>query len=140
MTDWTQEETAIVIQLAGDGHSAGQIAAAMITKSRNAVIGKLHRMGVELSSRLHNGPKKEGFTIKREKKQYNPILGKRFESVRNNNDNDIIPEDGKLLFDLEQHECRWPFGETNNFKFCGHLKTPGSSYCFDHYWLSRRAQ
>lgn len=42
---WTDEEIAAIRRMWAGGHSAGAIALALDDRSRNSVIGKLHRMG-----------------------------------------------------------------------------------------------
>ncbi len=58
MTDaaftWTEERVELLKQLWTDGRSASQIAAEIGGCSRNAVIGKIHRLG--LSGRAKPGP------------------------------------------------------------------------------------
>lgn len=46
MSTWTDERVAELRRLWGDGMSASQIAAALGAVSRNAVIGKAHRLGL----------------------------------------------------------------------------------------------
>lgn len=38
------------------------------------------------------------------------------------------------LMQLEPDDCRFPFGD-GPITFCGHPKTPGSSYCREHHLL-----
>lgn len=40
------------------------------------------------------------------------------------------------LFDLEEGQCRFPFGD-GPFTFCGHLvREDGKPYCAEHYALT----
>jgi GcrA cell cycle regulator len=130
MSDWTEAETSLAIQLASDGSSARQIATALMTKTRNAVIGRLQRLGVKLGHK-RSGPRKLRIRAKQQ-----PMLQRKLVNIRVNS-SEPIPE-GKIdLIDLKQHHCRWPYG-IKDFKFCGLKKHPRSSYCPEHFWLSRR--
>jgi GcrA cell cycle regulator len=50
---WTDEETALLRELATADHSATQIAMRIPGKSRNSVIGKLHRLGLSTSGQAY---------------------------------------------------------------------------------------
>lgn len=39
----------------------------------------------------------------------------------------------KTPIELENNECRFPFGEDAPFLFCAEVKKPGSSYCAEHH-------
>jgi len=54
---WTEERTETLTKLAAKGDSASQIAAQLGGVSRNAVIGKAHRMGISLSGKPPGKPK-----------------------------------------------------------------------------------
>lgn len=36
------------------------------------------------------------------------------------------------LMDLQNHHCRWPYGQGEAIRFCGARKDEGSSYCQTH--------
>lgn len=40
------------------------------------------------------------------------------------------------LYDLERFQCRWAYGESLNYTFCGYPQQPESSYCPAHHALS----
>jgi GcrA cell cycle regulator len=44
------------------------------------------------------------------------------------------------FFEAREAHCRWPLGDpvTPDFRFCGELKTLGSSYCDQHHALAYR--
>ncbi len=44
---------------------------------------------------------------------------------------------GVALLDLENHQCRYPFGDSAPFRFCGAQRTDGSSYCIKHDQICR---
>lgn len=51
----------------------------------------------------------------------------------------IVPL-GVLLEDIRPTHCRWPYGETTPYVFCGHPQLADRSYCAAHYALSTREQ
>ena len=55
MSSWTDSRVATLRQMWGDGHSASQIAAALGGVTRNAVIGKVHRLGLSGRDRKGTG-------------------------------------------------------------------------------------
>lgn len=117
------------------------------SKSRNAVIGKIHRLGLVRAGSV-NPERKE-----REKLcglPFNPTsttqggvaLAKRVNVLREiaaKEDAVKAPEanpvpGGVMLLDLQPHSCRWPIGDPRDedFKFCGARKEFGRSYCCEH--------
>jgi len=114
--------------------------------SRNAVIGKLHRLG-----EAKRGTNKRIIT-QREKAQRKATLmakhkvnfiGAPMTQVRKIaqlvaeplppvNENDVARV--KSLFDLEPHHCRWPIDVEGQKHpgYCGDKKVPGLSYCKCH--------
>ena len=46
----------------------------------------------------------------------------------------------KTLLELEDHDCRYPFGETSPYTFCGCPTLDGLSYCEPHQRLTHRAE
>lgn len=126
---WTPEEIALMTQFANEGYSSSQIARALATKTRNAVIGKLNRLGI----RLKNGqkPYEKKPVVEKPKPVPAVIEIKR----RDPFPPQVIPEQLTELIDLQPDQCRWPFGD-KNFKFCGMPKTSGSSYCHRHKLVS----
>lgn len=142
---WTDEAVARARQLWSDGDSASQIACALTTlasgPSRNAVIGKLHRMG------LRRGDERAAKTIKAKAARSRSLLRPRpltqvVLSVRRPEHggptlipvelpppepelqafNDAIPAEQRCsLVDLDELKCHYPVGEPSEpgFFFCG---------------------
>jgi len=141
---WTDERVATLSKLWADGLSASQIAAELGGVTRNAVIGKVHRLG--LSGRA----KTTGSSVKRAKRQpkttsYNTSPRKKSTSgdaltglnvvSRPNMEDLTAPESKKLdLVDLTEKTCRWPHGDpaTDDFHFCGHTADADAPYCEYH--------
>lgn len=131
---WTDTMVSLCKTLAKEGCSAGQIAAALGTKTRNAVMGKLHREKIHLTN-------KRDATIKSNKGRAAPLGW--FPKTQNTpcatlplQKVDVSREEGFSFRDLNDDQCRWPFGERDNMYFCGRSKFNGSSYCVHHHWQS----
>lgn len=147
---WTDERVNKLRELHEQKLSCAMMAAELgggIT--RNAVIGKLHRLG--LSSRwsiIHVGgprqrqkrPKTENRkTIRIVKANGNSGQFRVMESAASELQAlrcvEVVPRNVTLL-DLGPRECRYPYGDSN-FTFCGHPAADGYSYCAPHAFLSR---
>jgi hypothetical protein len=97
----------------------------MHAKSRNAIIGKLYRLG--LRARIAIGAKTK---LKRPRQRNKPIFFK----------GDIVTEpeppiltNPKLLMALEPCDCRWPgAGRGPEMLYCGAPAHDGHSYCLAH--------
>ena len=131
---WTEERIELLRKLAGLKLSARRIAARMgVTK--NAIIGKLYRIGImrreiteTLARRYNRGIVYKPLVPKttRIKEPYLPFLP----AID-------IPVLKVPLLDLESHHCRYPLDERceDGFAlFCG-LPIHNTSYCRDHYAL-----
>ena len=114
---WTQEKEEKLKQLWEKGHTASQIAEILGDTTRNAVIGKAHRL--KLAARAPS--KKSQSTRKSRFKSL--LLDKNFE-----------PENPKKLEELGDRNCRWPIGhpDQEGFYFCGRSPIEGFSYCKLH--------
>lgn len=129
-----------------DGDSCSQIAVTIwdvhrISVSRNAVIGKIHRLGL---SRPTFATK-----AKRQKPErsanYGPVVQKinanraapavKAEPFVCQEAVEIVPLHLSLI-DLETGQCKWPFGN-GPFTFCGNQTHAGASYCPGHHKISR---
>lgn len=47
---------------------------------------------------------------------------------------------GRQLMELEPDDCRYPFGDSAPFTFCGDAALVGSSYCEVHHLLCTKPQ
>ena len=130
---WTEEKVAKLKELWSKGHTASQIAQALGDTTRNAVIGKAHRLDLEArapskqssqSSASVNRPVRRGSApISRKAKFQSILLDKNFE-----------PENPKSLEDLTDQTCKWPIGHPNEekFYFCGRKPEGEFPYCKLH--------
>ena len=134
---WTEDKIKILKDLWGKGKTASQIAAIIGGISRNAVIGKAHRLN--LSAKIKN----KTFSQNSIKNQYdtssdNKNLGKKrltkskFRSLLI--EKDFEPENPKQLEELDDNSCKWPNGhpDENSFYFCGRKSLKDFSYCKLH--------
>ncbi|MDQ8729448.1 GcrA family cell cycle regulator [Bradyrhizobium sp. LHD-71] len=132
---WTPDRIAELRRLFEAGYSCSQIARE-ISVSRNAVIGKLSRLGLnrppgERGPQNRPGPKQ---TIRR-----SPF--RMLSVVRAGADGkapvvDDYVDDGQRcsLFELSPQSCRWPIGSpgADDFGFCGNAPAAGLPYCPHH--------
>ena len=135
---WTEEKVKILKELWGKGKTASQIAEIIGGISRNAVIGKAHRLN--LSAKLKNKSFKENILIRNldTNNTESKSLGKRklsrsrFKSLLI--EKDFEPESPRQLEELDENTCKWPIGHPNesSFYFCGRKSLKDFSYCKLH--------
>ena len=132
---WTEEKVAKLKELWGKGNTASQIAEIIGGISRNAVIGKAHRLNLSAkiktraSSNINNNFKSNNqnninkLTRGRKSRFKSLIIDKDFE-----------PENPKQLEELNENSCKWPIGHPNekSFYFCGRTSLKDFSYCRLH--------
>lgn len=149
---WTDERVEVLKKLWMEGLSASQIAGRLGGVSRNAVIGKVHRLGLagraNPSRSKPSRPRPRMAGMKRAPKprisQFgNPAFRALYPSdgdryVPLPEEIDIPPSERVPLIELNEGSCRWPIGDpqTSEFGFCTHKCVPGLPYCETH---SRRA-
>tara|TARA_Y100000022_G_C13214627_1_gene359285 strand:+ start:33 stop:527 length:495 start_codon:yes stop_codon:yes gene_type:complete len=131
---WTEEKVTKLKELWGKGNTASQIAEIIGGISRNAVIGKAHRLNLSAKIKTRSVTSKKNFDnntlenntkIKRGRKN-------RFKSLII--EKDFEPENPKQLEELDESSCKWPIGHPNekNFYFCGRSSLKDFSYCRLH--------
>ena len=130
---WTDEKVEKLKELWTKGHTASQIAAALGDTTRNAVIGKAHRLNLEARA----PSKHSGASVSRENKQIRrgpaPTSRKaKFQSILL--DKNFEPENPKSLEELTDTTCKWPIGHPNEekFYFCGRNPEGEFPYCKLH--------
>ena len=133
MTAWTAEEDAILNACWKSGMSARQIGP-RVKKSRNAVIGRLHRL------RLQDDPtrprrvkvKKEQPRMTRSYRKAAPASAPVLTATPLPPE-PPVPQGTLQLIDLEPHHCRYVFGDTRaEHGFCGCNVVQGLPYCEEH--------
>lgn len=123
---WNDEKIATLKELWGKGNTASQIAQIIGGLSRNAVIGKAHRLG--LSGRMQSKSQSSSISIVRKKKN-SPYNKKIIEITTDVSE----PMNPTAFLKIKDGMCRWPLGEPggNDFMFCG--RGAGDNvYCKEH--------
>ena len=130
---WTSEKVEKLKELCKKGHTASQIAGLLGDTTRNAVIGKAHRLNLEARAPSKNS----GDSVIRENKTVRrgptPTSRKaKFQSILL--DKNFEPENPKSLEDLTDETCKWPIGHPNEekFYFCGRKPEGEFPYCKLH--------
>lgn len=137
---WTAEQTEELKRLYGEGLSCSAIAAVM-GKSRNAVIGRAHRIGLERRgagkrAEIEVGDRRGSKSPPREKTNTPPRVRTIRPPQEQITERVAAVEPLHIgLLDLESHHCRYPYGDTPNITFCGHQVFAGFSYCAPHFFL-----
>ena len=131
---WTRDREEKLKELWKKGHTASQIAKILGETTRNAVIGKAHRL--KLAARAPakgvKAEKKQVLSNKEVKNEKFISRKARFKSILL--DKNFEPESPKTLEQLEDKNCRWPIGhpDEKDFYFCGRTPVEGFSYCKLH--------
>ncbi|MEQ8297728.1 MAG: GcrA family cell cycle regulator [Nitratireductor sp.] len=159
--NWTDERVELLKKLWAEGLSASQIAAQLGGVSRNAVIGKVHRLKLSSRGRASAAPN-------RTKKTARPgaagkpaprssgarvlpqTMGATALSTALDADaaprpmprpveNVVVPISRRLsLADLTERTCKWPNGDPlhEDFHFCGNETAESGPYCTYHSRLA----
>jgi GcrA cell cycle regulator len=140
---WTTERIELLKNHFHAGLSCRQIAAD-IGVSRNAVIGKLSRLGLTRGKtlaepRAKRPPKERGADRSVPRLQYQ-MLRALYEDDANPADAPVVSERRCSLFELSKERCRWPISTpgAEDFCFCGNQPLDGQPYCLGHTRLAYR--
>ena len=131
---WTEEKVSKLKELWGKGKTASQIAEIIGGISRNAVIGKAHRLNLSAKIKTRTATTNQNFENSLEEKNA-PIKRTRknkFKSLII--EKDFEPENPKQLEELDENSCKWPIGhpDESSFYFCGRTSLKDFSYCKLH--------
>ena len=131
---WTEEKVAKLRELWGKGNTASQIAEIIGGISRNAVIGKAHRLNLSAKIKTRPTTKNENFKPNNESNKLKYRLSRRNKFKSLLIDKDFEPENPKQLEELDENSCKWPIGHPNeeNFYFCGRKPEGEFPYCKLH--------
>lgn len=153
---WTDERVELLKKLWADGLSASQIATKLGEVTRNAVIGKVHRLGLAgraTTSRIRTARPRSNialFPARSSQVQYRTFGNTAIKVAPQPQERKApaaaiiplraIPElepapDGQVkLVDLKESMCHWPIGDPmeEGFHFCGRRKSFGVPYCEHH--------
>jgi GcrA cell cycle regulator len=139
---WTNERTELLKGHFAAGLTCRQIAAE-IGVSRNAVIGKLSRLGLTRDDK----PCPEARQKKAAKgRRARSVPRLQYEILRTVYEGEpaigapVVSEHRCSLFELSNARCRWPVSmEEEPFAFCGNTPIDGLPYCPGHTRLAYRS-
>lgn len=160
--NWTDERVELLRKLWAEGLSASQIAAKLGGVSRNAVIGKVHRLKLSSRGRATTSttrtkkstkaaaPSKPvqrtgGYTRSMPSSLGATALQQQFiadtvaEQVKKPATDVVVPISRHLkLVELTERTCKWPIGDplSEDFHFCGNDPSDTGPYCTYHSRLA----
>ena len=135
---WNDKNVARLKELWDQGLPTAQIGK-LLDFTKNAVVGKAHRIGLE----RRPSPIRRTAVKPDRKKARSPVIPKlNFEnqSVSDNKENEnsstkiFYPKIGKLFNSIAKRGCEWPEGhpDEDEFHFCGKDRFEDKPYCIDH--------
>ena len=131
---WTDEKVTKLKELWGKGNTASQIAEIIGGISRNAVIGKAHRLNLsaKIKTRAATSNIKFENSLDEKNNKNRQVRKSKFKSLII--EKDFEPENPKTLEELDESVCKWPIGHPNekSFYFCGRSSLKDFSYCKLH--------
>ena len=131
---WTEEKVAKLKELWGKGNTASQIAEIIGGISRNAVIGKAHRLNLSAKIKTRTAIRNQKIENSLNEKAINSKRVRRSKFKSLIIEKDFEPENPKQLEELDENTCKWPIGHPNekSFYFCGRSSLKDFSYCKLH--------
>ncbi len=159
--NWTDERVELLRKLWSEGLSASQIAAQLGSVTRNAVIGKVHRLKLSSRGRATAAPAKQrktvatgtvtktatraattaprtvtvGATALQAQFDVEPVARYQQRPA----ENVVVPISRRLqLVQLSDRTCKWPNGDplSEEFSFCGNDAAETGPYCGYHAKLA----
>jgi GcrA cell cycle regulator len=163
--NWTDERVELLKKLWAEGLSASQIAAQLGGVTRNAVIGKVHRLKLSGRGRATAAPARQkkvvpqgavsaskpvsraastvrhmtasiGATALQTQFDAEPVVRSYIRPVT---ENVVVPISRHLhLVELTERTCKWPNGDplSEDFHFCGNDAAEAGPYCKYHARLA----
>ena len=131
---WNEEKVEKLKELWGKGSTASQIAEIIGGISRNAVIGKAHRLNLSSKIKTRNASSSQNFDNNSEENSSKQRRGRKSKFQSLIIEKDFEPENPKKLEELDESSCKWPVGlpEEESFYFCGRSSLKDFSYCKLH--------
>jgi GcrA cell cycle regulator len=143
---WTDDRVELLKKLWAEGLSASQIAGRLGGVTRNAVIGKVHRLGLSgrATSSRSSAPRPRRTHAPRQHRTPSLTFGTRgnaalkpsyeaeFELAPVPVEELVIPlHERASILTLKESMCRWPIGDPTeeDFHFCGRKKVGTVPYC-----------
>ncbi|QGM47036.1 GcrA family cell cycle regulator [Methylocystis heyeri] len=149
---WTEERVELLRRLWNEGLSASQVAAELGPGvTRNAVIGKIHRLGLAERAKAPASPRPRAAKPPRVQQpaartQSAPVMGNVALAYsprpvvaiapQVEEEDVVVPLTARVtLMELRESMCRWPMGDptASEFRFCGAKSPIGAGpYCSHH--------
>ena len=131
---WTEEKINKLKELWGKGNTASQIAQIIGGITRNAVIGKAHRLNLSAKIKTRAAASNQTFETSMENKNVGYTRKRRGKFKSLIIEKDFEPENPKQLEELDESSCKWPIGhpDEKEFYFCGRSSLKDFSYCKLH--------
>ena len=131
---WTEEKVSKLKELWGKGNTASQIAEIIGGISRNAVIGKAHRLNLSAKIKTRTATSNKNFETSMSVNSTQTKRGRKNKFKSLIIEKDFEPENPKQLEELDENSCKWPIGhpDEKNFYFCGRSSLKDFSYCKLH--------
>ena len=131
---WTEEKVAKLKELWGKGNTASQIAEIIGGISRNAVIGKAHRLNLSAKIKTRAATSSQNFDSSKNEKNIQSRRGRKSKFKSLIIEKDFEAENPKQLEELDENSCKWPIGhpDEKSFYFCGRSSLKDFSYCKLH--------
>ena len=146
---WTEERVQHLKKLWTEGLSASQIAKRLGDVTRNAVIGKVHRLGLEPRAK----PQRKNIAVGQlegsvlsvsysgnlafKETPIDDIEYTKNQDIVQSNIHSLDQSSGQFavtISNLTEKHCKWPHGDpgTEDFHFCGPQPLSGMPYCEEH--------
>ena len=131
---WTDDKIDKLKKLWGQGNTASQIAEIIGGVSRNAVIGKAHRLNLSAKIKTRTATSNKDFDSSMEGKEIKSNRGRKSKFKSLIIEKNFEPENPKQLEELDENSCKWPIGhpDEKSFYFCGRSSLKDFSYCKLH--------
>ena len=131
---WTPERENKLKELWKKGHTASQIASIIGNTTRNAIIGKAHRLNLEARAISKKSALKAQTESNITPEVKTQKLGRKARFKALLLDKSFEQENPKKLEELTDETCRWPLGHPyeEKFYFCGRKPMEKFPYCKLH--------